>query len=73
VDCLRSGYALPPSAHAGEPSHPDCRVPAVVIGDRGRVTQILLNLMSNAVKYTHTGSVKLRISVSETGDSVCRL
>ena len=27
VDCLRSGYALPPSAHPGEPSHPDRRAP----------------------------------------------
>ena len=25
VDCLRSGSALPPSAHPRRPSHPDCR------------------------------------------------
>lgn len=31
VDCLQSGYALPPSAHAGEPSHPDCRWSLILI------------------------------------------
>jgi hypothetical protein len=36
VSCLRSGYALPPSAHACEPSHPDCRWSLILIVARQR-------------------------------------
>lgn len=54
-------------------------VPPVVIGDRQKLTQTLLNLTSNAVKFTTKGRIalrirrrgdRLRISVFDTGSGI---
>ncbi|MCR5098570.1 MAG: response regulator [Lachnospiraceae bacterium] len=46
-------------------------IPASLLGDDVRIRQILMNLLTNAVKYTHSGGVKLRAHlVSEVGDAV---
>lgn len=59
----------------------DNKLPHKFIGDRGRLRQILVNLVNNAIKFTHTGEihlsanmnskfegyVSLNISVKDTG------
>jgi signal transduction histidine kinase/CheY-like chemotaxis protein len=39
--------------------HVDSNIPESLLGDPTRTTQVLFNLMSNAVKFTKKGSVKL--------------
>jgi len=41
----------------------DENLPENILGDETRLTQILVNLMNNAIKFTHVGNVKLKIDV----------
>ena len=48
----------------------DKDLPSVLIGDDVRLTQIIMNLLTNAVKYTDKGTVTL-IMQKVSGDSSC--
>ena len=43
-------------------------VPSVLYGDEIRISQILINIMTNAVKYTDNGKVSLSVEYTQDGD-----
>ncbi|WP_372706276.1 PAS domain-containing protein [Brevundimonas sp.] len=66
--CEKKGLKLALEVEAG--------LPSIVLGDEGRLRQVTLNFLSNAVKFTGAGEVRLaismiggriRVAVSDTG------
>ena len=51
----------------------DPRIPKRMIGDEGRVRQIVLNLLNNAVKYTDRGFVDLKVGFRRLDESHAEL
>lgn len=43
-------------------------MPGFVLGDRGRLRQVLINLMSNAIKFTAAGEVALHLTATPVQD-----
>ncbi len=46
----------------------DKKLPNFVLGDEGRLTQILNNLINNAIKFTEKGSVTIRVYILESSE-----
>ncbi len=51
----------------------DPLMPRTLVGDPGRLRQVILNLLGNAIKFTHSGQVALLVSVDARQDAECVL
>ena len=51
----------------------DPKLPGVMYGDDVRIKQVIINLLTNAVKYTEKGSVKLTMRVVDIRDNTCTI
>ena len=77
VACLRSATQLlrPQALDKGltlDICH-DTALPETVMGDAGRLRQIVLNLIGNAIKFTDTGGVTMRVSARPDGPAHHRI
>lgn len=51
----------------------DADIPPVLKGDPSRLRQIILNLMSNAIKFTHEGHVDIQVKLLKREDNSAEL
>lgn len=49
------------AANGSFETHIDPGIPDILIGDTLRISQIMLNLVSNAVKFSHHGTIKIEV------------
>jgi len=54
-------------------AHVDEHVPPLVWGDSGRIQQLLMNLLSNALKFTPSGKVEIRVGSGESANGVSQI
>ncbi len=51
----------------------DPEIPRYLYGDDGKIKQVLMNLLTNAVKYTKEGSFKLKLELVKKENDTCTI
>lgn len=51
----------------------DETVPKILRGDAGRIGQVMINLLNNAIKFTEKGHITLKVELEEKASDTCRL
>ncbi len=51
----------------------DPLVPSFIKGDPGRLRQVILNLASNAIKFTHEGEIIIRVKLGDETDTQAKI
>ncbi|HEX5486479.1 MAG TPA: ATP-binding protein, partial [Limnobacter sp.] len=68
---IATGYLLKPGVDVI--FAPECTLPAALLGDGTKLKQVLVNLLSNSLKFTASGYVKVRAHLLEMTDHECQL
>ncbi|MBW4524609.1 MAG: PAS domain S-box protein [Phormidium tanganyikae FI6-MK23] len=50
----------------------DPEIPAAILGDVTRLRQILVNLISNAIKFTHSGEISMSVKLTPKDSIACQ-
>lgn len=50
----------------------DSNIPKVLLGDSERIEQVILNIITNSIKYTNAGSITMQVDAVKSS-SICRL
>jgi PAS domain S-box-containing protein len=53
--------------------HNDLSIPATLVGDASKIRQVLLNLATNAVKFTYSGQVTIETKLLSRTDGKCTI
>ncbi len=49
----------------------DPAIPNKIIGDKNRLSQIIMNLVSNSIKFTKNGDIKIKVKLDKIQDQRC--
>ncbi len=69
IDAVLRSIALDAQHHGHTLTHDYSEHLPLIMGDRGRIEQVMLNILSNAVKYTPDGG-HIHVSAGDAGDTV---